>query len=103
MVAPRLLVEKNAPVKIEGRLVTKTAIAMMKLLGRRKEHGRERAVQLPEGGFEHPFWDSADRPTGYQGKEQPRTVGAGSSRVVASFRHNSTRSSSCGCVHSLII
>lgn len=57
----------------------------MKFFGRRKEPDRRRAVQFPEGGFEHPFQDPGDYRMRYRA-EHPRTVGVGSI-IPASFRH----------------
>ena len=49
----------------------------MKLSTTRKQPRRGRAVQLPKGGFEHPFQDSNWNLSASQGKEHPRTVSAG--------------------------
>lgn len=75
---------------------------MKKLFTRRKEPKRARAVQLPEGGFDHPFRDSYYY-TEWQGREHPRTVSVYSFRSGVSFRHRSAgRSSNCRCVRSPI-
>jgi len=76
---------------------------MKKLFTRRKEPKREQAVQLPEGGFDHPFQDSEDRSVRLYGTEHPRTVSVVSPpESLRVFDNRSIRSSSCGCVRSLI-
>ena len=50
---------------------------MMGLFGRRKQPEQRLALQLPEGGFDHPFRDSTDRLARWRGKEHPRTVSVG--------------------------
>lgn len=93
---------KSPPTIIGHGSITQTITIMKKLSTRRKAPKRARTVQLPENGFDHPFWDSRGRHVGYLGKEHPRTVSVGSSGAVG-FRHRSTRSSNCGCARSQII
>ena len=68
---------------------------------RQPEQGR--AVQLPEGGFEHPFQDARYYTGLSQGKEHPRTVSTSSLSATVDFRHRYTRLSNYECVRSLTI
>ena len=65
----------DAPVKAELQSRTQAGATMMEPSTSRTRPQRGKAVQLPEGGFEHPFHDSSEcRAGSHQGKEHPRTV-----------------------------
>ena len=94
---------KSPPAVIGHGSIIQTITTMKKLSTRRKAPKRTRAVQLPENGFDHPFWVSQYYNMQWQRMEHPRTVSVDSSGTGVSFRRRSAgRSSSCGCVHSLI-
>ena len=74
----------------------------MKASTSRKQPEREWAVQLPEGGFEHPFHDPEHDAGPHPGTEPPRTVSESFLSATASFRHRFIRLPNCGCAPSLI-
>ena len=86
--------------------ITQTGTPMVRASTKRKKPQRERAFELPKGGFEHPFQDSVWNLSPRQGKEHPRTVSRGISLspvlLSAVFPYHFVRSSSCGCVRCLI-